>query len=81
LVPRRIKEPSDFRPGTKKGKIDAHPIWTVTIDMPKTLMQDIDIGRQHQEHQRMAELMKYSQAPMKVSAAGQEGSADAPDQT
>jgi len=81
LVPRKIKEPGDFRPGTKKGKIDTHPIWTVTIDMPKTLMHDIDVGRQQQEHQRMAELMKYSQAPMEMDAAAQEGSTDAPDQT
>ena len=35
LIPRKIREPDDYRPGTKKGKIDAHPIWTVTITMPR----------------------------------------------
>lgn len=59
LVPRKIKEPSDYRPGTKKGKIDEHPIWIVTIDMPKKLMQDVDIGKKNREHNQMAELMKY----------------------
>jgi hypothetical protein len=44
MIPRKIHSPSDFRPGTKKGKIDAHPIWIVTISMPKKLMQDIYQG-------------------------------------
>lgn len=59
LIPRKIKDPSDFRPGTKKGKIDAHPVWTVTIDMPKKLMQDVSIGKDNKENNRMAEMMKY----------------------
>lgn len=59
LMPRKIQDPSDFRPGTKKGKIDAHPIWTVEITMPKKLMQDVYIGKENQEHNQMAELMKY----------------------
>ena len=44
LVPRKVYKPSDFRPGTKKGKIDAHPIWVVSITMPKKLMHDITRG-------------------------------------
>lgn len=60
LIPRKIKDPDDFRPGTKKGKIDAHPIWTVTITMPKKLMQDVDTGKENKDNNRMAELMKYS---------------------
>lgn len=60
LIPRKIKDPSDFRPGTKKGKIDAHPIWTVEITMPKKLMQDVYVGKENQENNQMAELMKYS---------------------
>jgi hypothetical protein len=62
MIPRKIKEPSDFRPGTKKGKIDAHPIWVVTITMPKKLMQDIQIGKSNQENNRIAELMKSNKA-------------------
>ena len=60
LIPRQIKDPKDYRPGTKKGKIDAHPIWTVTINMPKKLMQDVYIGKENQDHNQMAELMRYS---------------------
>lgn len=62
LIPRKIKDPSDFRPGTKKGKIDAHPIWTVEIVMPKKLMQDVYIGKENKENVQMAELMKYNQS-------------------
>lgn len=60
LIPRKIKDPSDYRPGTKKGKIDAHPVWTVKIKMPKKLMQDVYIGSENKENNRIAELMKYN---------------------
>jgi len=59
MVPRKIKHPDDFRPGTKKGKIDAHPVWVVEITMPKKLMQDVYVGQQNKDHVQMAELMKY----------------------
>jgi hypothetical protein len=49
MVPRKVYKPSDFRPGTKKGKIDAHPIWIVSITMPKKLMQDIYQGQKRQQ--------------------------------
>lgn len=61
LVPRKIKKPEDYRPGTKKGKIDAHPVWVVEVTMPKKLMQDIYIGKENQTHNQMAEYMKYRQ--------------------
>ncbi len=61
LVPRKIKEPSDYRPGTKKGKIDAHPIWVVQISMPKKLMQDVYVGKENRENNQMAEFMRYKQ--------------------
>lgn len=44
LKPRKIRSPDDIRPGTKKGKLDRHPIWVVTIQMPKTLISDIYSG-------------------------------------
>lgn len=61
MIPRKIKKPEDYRPGTKKGKIDAHPVWVVEIKMPKKLMQDIYIGKENQTHAQMAELMRYKQ--------------------
>lgn len=59
LVPRKIKKPDDYRPGTKKGKIDAHPVWVVDITMPKKLMQDVYVGTENQLHNQMAEYLKY----------------------
>lgn len=76
LLPRKIKDPGDFRPGTKKGKIDAHPIWTVEITMPKKLMQDVDIGKENKENNRMAELMKYSKQDVEAETAAQEAPTD-----
>ena len=40
LEPRKIKGPDDFRPGTRKGKLDQTPIWIVEIMMPKKLVED-----------------------------------------
>lgn len=78
LVPRKIKEPSDFRPGTKKGKIDAYPIWLVEIIMPKKLMQDVYIGLENKENNQMAELMRYKQdASVNSDEVAQEAPQDA----
>jgi len=41
VKPRKIRKPSDIRPGTKKGKLDKEPIWIVEIMMPKKLIADI----------------------------------------
>lgn len=44
LQPRKIRKPSDIRPGSKKGKMDRVPIWIVEIQMPKQLIADIYAG-------------------------------------
>lgn len=44
VEPRKIKTPEDIRPGTKKGKLDRHPIWIVEIQMPKKVAFDIYKG-------------------------------------
>ena len=42
VTPRKIRKKEDIRVGTKnKGKLDRHPIWIVTIMMPKKLLADI----------------------------------------
>lgn len=41
LRPRKILDPDDLRPGTKKGKLDRHPIWVVEVSMPKKLLADL----------------------------------------
>ena len=45
LKPRVIKSPADYRPGTTKGKIDAHDIWVVEIKMPKILIGNMKHGQ------------------------------------
>lgn len=40
--------------------------------MPKKLMQDVDIGKSNQDHNRMAELMKYSSTEAKADDIAQE---------
>ena len=45
LKPRAIKSPADYRPGTTKGRIDAHPIWVVNIKMPKELIGNFKNGQ------------------------------------
>ena len=44
LYPIKVKEPSDFKAGTKFPKKGKAPIWLVKIVMPKTLMQEIHQG-------------------------------------
>ena len=51
LKPREIKSPEDYRPGTTKGKIDAHPIWVVEIKMPKELIGNFKHGKDEIESQ------------------------------
>jgi hypothetical protein len=41
VEPRKIRSPDDFRPGTKKGKLDTKPVWLVEIAMPKKVVFDI----------------------------------------
>jgi len=51
LKPREIKTPADYRPGTTKGKIDAHDIWVVEIKMPKVLIGNMKHGKDEIETQ------------------------------
>lgn len=48
VEPRKVKKPEDYRPGTKKGKLDRSPIWVVHITMPKTLVSEIYDGYMRQ---------------------------------
>lgn len=76
LIPRKIKHPDDFRPGTKKGKIDAHPVWVVEITMPKKLMQDVYVGKENQENNQMAEFAKYKTDASTTDEVAQENPQD-----
>lgn len=48
VVPRKIESPEDYRPGTKRGKLDRKPIWIVEIQIPKSLLADIYSGQLEQ---------------------------------
>jgi hypothetical protein len=77
LVPRKVFKPGDFRPGTKKGKIDAHPIWVVSITMPKKLMQDIYQGTKRQQSEYVADHISIDpNQAMTPDAAAQEALPD-----
>lgn len=43
-IPIKIKDPSDYRPGTQKAKLIERDVWLVEITMPKSLMNDIRTG-------------------------------------
>lgn len=45
IKPRKIRNPDDVRPGTKKGKLDKHPVWVVEIQMPKKLVAELYQGQ------------------------------------
>ena len=60
LVPRKVYKPEDFRPGTKKGKIDAHPIWVVSITMPNKLLQEIYQGQTRQQSEYVRDHIKIN---------------------
>ena len=62
IRPRRIRTPDDIRPGTKKGKLDEHPIWVVEVTMPKKLMLDIFRGY-HQQMMDEIDTVKDQKAP------------------
>jgi hypothetical protein len=62
LVPRKVYKPDDFRPGTKKGKIDPHPVWVVEITIPKKLMQDMFTGKELKDNMKYADSMQTQQA-------------------
>lgn len=52
-VPIKIEDPSDYRPGTHKAKIEEVPVWLVEITMPKALMNDIRTGSIELEDQEI----------------------------
>jgi hypothetical protein len=63
VVPRKIKDPDDIRPGTKKGKLDRNPVWVVEIQMPKKLIVDIYSGYSQIEQFQTEPVAKTANAP------------------
>lgn len=44
IRPIKVRSPDDFRPGTKKGKLEHVPIWVVKIMMPRSLLENMSNG-------------------------------------
>lgn len=72
MVPRKVYSPDDYRPGTKKGKIDAHPVWVVTIIIPKKLMQDMFQGHEDTVNRQLADAMRYEEMMQQNQAMSQD---------
>lgn len=53
ISPRKIENVDDFRPGTRKGKLDRSPIWIVEITMPKKLVEDTFNGYMNRMRESM----------------------------
>lgn len=87
ILPRPIKKPDDVRPGTKKGKLDHHPIWIVEIRMPKEVAFDIYRGymdRMKAEHKSSKKVEQHTPLPQPMAPVGQQpamtGGVQAPQQ-
>jgi hypothetical protein len=73
IKPRKIRNPDDVRPSTKKGKLDKHPVWIVEIQMPKKLVADIYSGYNELEQlEADATAQPQDQAPAPEAAGGEE---------
>ena len=59
---RKIKDPDDIRPGTKKGKIDQEDVWMVKITMPKKLMNDINRGYRNLDKNKVEDILNQQGA-------------------
>ena len=79
VEPRKIKTESDLRPGTKKGKLDRHPIWIVEIQMPKTVAFDIYRGYMDKlKNESQSSIEQGGGTPPPAGAGGAPGGAGAP---
>jgi len=83
VEPRKIRSPDDFRPGTKKGKLDTKPVWLVEIAMPKKVVFDIfnsymDRIREERKGDPREQVKPPTAAPAAVPGAAPAAPAGAP---
>jgi hypothetical protein len=69
---RKIKDPDDIRPGTRKGKIDHNPVWMIKIKMPKKLMTDINRGYTELDKNKIEDIVSSSGVNAFVDPAEQQ---------
>lgn len=75
VEPRKIRTPEDIRPGTKKGRLDRHPIWIVEIAMPKKVAFDIYKGYMNKMKEEETEGQVPPAQPAPGGATGAPGGA------
>ena len=46
MVPRKIESYADYRPGTRKAKLDEIPVWLVKITVPNQIIEDFNAETQ-----------------------------------
>ena len=79
--PIKVKDPDDFRPGTKMPRLGKIPVWLVEITMPKKLMFEIERGSLELESESVeAEDVEsaYETGADDLEAQGQAAGATAP---
>jgi hypothetical protein len=75
IEPRKIKSQDDFRPNTKKGKLDRRPVWVVEIMMPKRLIADIYSGYYEDVYIEPTQTPEQSAEPQPADVAAAEAPA------
>jgi len=84
IVPRKIANPDDIRPGSKKGKLDRKTVWIVEIQMPKKLIidiiGDIDTSSYAEEPANAAETQAAPEAQPADAAVAAPEAAAAPEE-
>ena len=77
IYPRKVLKQDDFRPGTKKGKLDQMPVWIVQIRMPKELIRTIysgyEIEQDYNQEPANSEVVDDSTPVEKVDSIAPEG--------
>jgi len=79
--PVKVKEPTDFKPGTKVPRLGKVPVWLVEITMPKKLMFEIERGSLELESESVeAEDVEsaYETGADEIETQGQAAGAPAP---
>ena len=79
--PIKVKDPSDYKPGTKMPRLGKVPVWLVEITMPKKLMFEIERGSLELESESVeAEDIEsaYETGADQIETQGQTAGAPAP---
>jgi hypothetical protein len=77
---RRIKNPDDIRPGTRKGKIDQIPVIIIKISMPKKLMADIQRGYMNLDQNKVEDILTQNHISSQQINPAEQQAQETPDE-